>query len=130
MEDCSFAADMDMHDLSIKQGDQNVTSDDFSNKKNVQLGQTSVPTSSYRLPMGNIELVQVQAGSKSTPQIYIANTDGAVLTSEGSVIAGEIKDEITDGLCESGQTLDTQLTKVLDGLNSEKITGYVNRVTG
>ena len=35
MESCSFSADMDMHDLSIKQGDQNVTSDDFSNKKNV-----------------------------------------------------------------------------------------------
>ena len=124
MESCSFSADMDMHDLSIKQGDQNVTSDDFSNNKNVMLSQSSVPTSNFRLPMGNIQLVQV----KESPQIYIANTEGATLTSEGGEILKEIKDEITDGLGESGQTLDTQLTNMLDGLNGDKVTEYVNRV--
>ena len=83
MEDCSFAADMDMHDLSIKQGDQNVTSDDFSNKKNVQLGQTSVP---------NLGLAQ----ASTNPEIFSASTADKTITTDGQEMADMLGENLAE----------------------------------
>ena len=41
MDTCTFGTKMEMNDLSIKRGDQNVTMSDYSNKKQKSLAQVT-----------------------------------------------------------------------------------------